>query len=215
MSRRIFSTRERALIKELYPSTPTAKIAELLNCKIYSIYGYANRNGIKKTDEYIQSEQSGRIQKLSERGAKYRFKKGSIPANKGKKMSAEVYKKIKATMFKKGHVPHNTKYNGYLSIRKNSDGITYIYIRVAKGKFELLHRVLWEKTNGKIPEGYNVIFKDGNQANVCIENLELVSNSDLMLKNSIQNYPDDIKLSIRALQKLKKSINSYGKKHNG
>lgn len=130
-------------------------------------------------------------------------------------MTTEAYEKAKPTMFKKGDKPHNTKYDGYLSIRKDKSGKSYVYIRIQEGKFELYHRFIWQKVNGIIPEGYNVIFKDGNQANIFIDNLELVSNSDLMLRNSIHNYPDDIKLTIRALTKLKKTISKYGKEHNG
>lgn len=215
MKRRIFSPKERALIEELYPSTPTAQIAEMLNCNLMSIYHYANYRKISKTEEFLSSDASGRISKTNDIGKNTRFVKGKVSSNKGKKMPAEVYEKAKATMFKKGNKPHNTKFDGYLSVRKYNDGKSYIYIRVAEGKFELLHRFMWEQINGKIPEGYKVVFKDGNQANVCIENLELVSNSDLMLRNSIQNYPDDIKFTIRALTKLKKTINRYGQEHNG
>lgn len=43
---------------------------------------------------------------------------------------------------------------------------------------QLLHRMVWEKYYGPIPEGYNVHHIDGNKKNNDISNLELISHSD-------------------------------------
>ena len=52
-------------------------------------------------------------------GRNGRFEKGSIPANKGKKMSADAYKKCAPTMFYKGQPPTNHKPVGTISVRNN------------------------------------------------------------------------------------------------
>lgn len=58
---------------------------------------------------------------LADSGTAHRFPKGHVPANKGRKMNAGVYAKVSATMFKKGHMPDNTLYDGAESIRKDKN----------------------------------------------------------------------------------------------
>lgn len=111
------------------------------------------------------------------------IKKGSVPPNKGKKMSAELYEKCSATFFKKGNVPVNIVPVG--TERITDDG--YIEIKVKDGSLQknwrLKHRIVWEQHNGPIPKGYNVQFKDGNRQNVAIDNLYIISRSDQLKKN--------------------------------
>ncbi len=109
-----------------------------------------------------------------------RFEKGHIPANKG--THPETVGRMGETQFKKGNLPHNTKPIGYERVSK--DG--YIKVKIAmrrsdtgdKSNFVLKHRLIWEKANGPIPEGCNVIFLDGNKRNFAPENLALVTNAE-------------------------------------
>ncbi len=204
MNGKYFTKEEESYLKENYPHMNTSSIAEHLGRNIFSVYNKAYVMGLKKTEGYLQSEASGRLK--GNVGINSRFKKGQTPWNKGKKMTTEQYEKAAPTMFRKGNKPHNTKYDGYISVRK-SRKIPYAWIRVSEGKFRLLHRVLWERYNGRIPKGYNVVFKDGNQANISLDNLELVSDSELMNRNNLQRYPEDIKKLILANAKLKREIN--------
>ena len=115
-------------------------------------------------------------------GMDTRFKKGTVPPNKGKKMSAEQYAKSSSTMFKKGGIPQNYRPVG--SERVNVDG--YIEIKIADpSKWELKHRFIWEESNGKIPAGMNLIFKDNNPLNVKLDNLMLVTRAENMEMNNI------------------------------
>lgn len=107
-----------------------------------------------------------------------RFQKGHTPVNKGKK--GICAKGCKATQFKKGHKPINYKPVG--SERINVDG--YVEVKVADpNKWQLKHRVVWEKHNGKIPEGYVVIFLDNNKSNLDINNLLMISRKQLVFLN--------------------------------
>jgi hypothetical protein len=119
-------------------------------------------------------------------------------------MHEEVKRKVEHTFFSKGHKPHNTLYDGAIVIR---DG--YYYIRISEGKWIELHRYIWEKEHGKQPKGYNVVFKDNNRKNCVLENLELVSNAELMIRNTIHRYPEEIKKTISAITKLKKTIRKH------
>lgn len=115
-------------------------------------------------------------------GMDTRFKKGNVPPNKGKKMSAEQYAKASRTMFKKGNISHNYRPVG--SERVNVDG--YIEIKVKDpGTWKLKHRVIWEQHNGKIPVGMIVIFKDNNPLNCSLDNLMLISKDENLKINRI------------------------------
>ena len=116
------------------------------------------------------------------------FKKGQVAHNKGQKMPPEVYEKAKATMFQKGHVPHNHRHVG--SERLSKDG--YIEVKIAEpNKWRLKHNVVWEQYNGKIPKGSAVIFLDGNKQNVEINNLKLIKRSELLIMNRYDLYGAD------------------------
>ena len=39
----------------------------------------------------------------------------------------------------------------------------------------MVHRIVWERENGRIPDGFQVHHKDGNKENNNIDNLELLS----------------------------------------
>lgn len=103
------------------------------------------------------------------------FHKGHEPANKGQEMSPEMYEKIKGTMFKKGHRPHNTLKVGTEVI--TDDG--YHKTKIAEPNvWELTQRLIWQENFGNIPEGMLVGFKDGNKDNLDPKNLMLLSNEE-------------------------------------
>ena len=87
----------------------------------------------------------------------------------------------------------------------NKNNRITVVIRTEKG-FEPYNRWLWKQHYGIIPKGYNVVCKDGNQFNTEIDNLELLSNADLQLKNAKARAetPEVIKSIKRQLKKLEK-----------
>lgn len=144
--------------------------------------------------------------------AESKLKKGNVPPNKGKKMSKRMYAKAKLTMFKKGHLPVNTLHDGAISIRKDKRGVPYKHIRIALGKWIYLHIHTYEKSFGKIPKGGVIRFRDRDTLNCDPANLILIDKAENMKLNTIHRYPDEIKQAIRAVTKLKKTIN--GKEQN-
>jgi hypothetical protein len=147
------------------------------------------------------------------RKAESRKKKGDVPFTKGKKqseyMSQEAIERTKATRFKKGNTPLNTNSigNGAIVLRKNKHGRKYKYIRTKLSVWELYHRILWEKEKGEIPANHVVAFKDGNSENAVIENLELITMSENMYRNSKENYPREIIPSMVLNKKIESKIN--------
>ena len=198
-------------LKELYPNTLSAHLAEKFNCSVSAIYYQADKLGIRKSKEFIVESSRMYSSRPDHGGRKTRFKKGQTPPNKGKKqaeyMSEEAIGKIKKTQFKKGNIPHNHKPIGHE--RVTVDG--YVEVKVRDGKknnnFELKHRLVWEEHNGKIPKGNNIQFKDGNRLNCKIDNLYMISRAEQVSKeNTIHRYPGELKRAIRLTNKLKKQI---------
>lgn len=124
-----------------------------------------------------------------------RYRIGQPPANKGKKwddyLTKEQQEKSKTTCFKKGNIPPNRREVGEERLTK--DG--YIMIKIQDGKlnknWQLKHRYIYEKHYGKIPEGYNIIFLDGNRKNTNISNLKLVSKYDDLIMNNNKLFSKD------------------------
>lgn len=113
----------------------------------------------------------------------------------------------KRTQFKKGNVPHNTKHNGYERI--NADG--YVEVRIKKGKFALKQRLVWEDANGPIPKSHIVVFKDGNKQNCRIDNLELITRAENMIRNSVHNYPEELVPSLTYVARINNKLKQLEK----
>ena len=123
------------------------------------------------------------------------IKKGNIPKNKGKTwdeyMPKEAQEKSRKTTFKKGNIPPNRREIGEERITK--DG--YIEMKVQDGclndNWVYKHRRIYEQHYGKIPEGYNIIFLDGNKKNCNINNLKAVSKAEDLIMNNNKLFSTD------------------------
>lgn len=121
-----------------------------------------------------------------------RFEKGHKTHNKGKKwceyMSSQGQTNSLKTTFKKGQMPHNYRPVG--SERISKDG--YVEIKIADpDKWQLKHRYIYEQKYGKIKEGYNLIFLDGNKQNLELSNLKLVSKAEDLIMNNNKLFSTD------------------------
>lgn len=131
-----------------------------------------------------------------------RFQKGNPPRNKGKKMTAEQYEKLRRTMFKKGQIPHNKKPVG--STRLNVEG--YIEIKVAEpNKYVLEQRYVWEQAHGPIPKNYVLLHRNGVKHDNRLENLMLLSKSELIRLNQSGLYSDNQEINEVAINLAKLS----------
>src|SRR5690606_16039455 len=217
-----------------YPNNSIEVLVDHLGCSSCAIYTRANAKGIKKSKDYMKRQ--GKIwgEKLKVYGEKTRFRKGQESWNKGKKVkefiSPEGIKRMSKTWFKKGNSPHNEKFDGALTIRRDkASGIDYLYIRRSRGEWQLYGRYCWEKETGeKLTSDHVIRFKDGNQFNCDISNLEKITMAENMLINTfsdsgvvkrfmgvkdpeiqkqlIEHYPELIELA-RNNAKLKIQIN--------
>jgi len=208
--KKIWSPKEIEKLKLLYPNTKNKDLSIIFNCSVGALYNAAHNYNIKKDKDFLLKQNQELCKKLTEFGKVYRYEKGNIPANKGKKqseyMSPEALENCKKTRFKKGNKPANLKPVG--SERISIKG--YIEIKTKDpNKWQLKHRVVWKKEKGKIPNGYNIQFKDSNNQNCHIDNLYIISRAEQMKnENSFYaRYPEAIKKVIRAKAFLTREIN--------
>jgi hypothetical protein len=129
---------------------------------------------------------------LAPAGVQYRFPKGHIPFNKGRK---GITQGGVDTQFKKGHKPANWVPVG--TERTSKDG--YVEVKIADGKlnknWKSKHIAVWEEANGPVPKGHVVIFGDGNKKNCELDNLILVSRAQLARLNQNNLIQDDVELT--------------------
>ena len=202
-------------IVRLYPDLTTAEIARRYGTTLTNVYKTAQRYGVKKSASFLSSPKSGRIQKGERKSETTEFKKGGVPWTKGKRES-EIYRSKesmkKVNRWKKGHKPYCTKHDGAITVRMLYNGVKYKFIRLAENRWEFLHRHIWIQHYGVIQKGYNIVFKDRDQMNCSIENLECVSNAELGERNSMWKYPLELQRAIKTKNKIFKKLKEYGKK---
>jgi hypothetical protein len=188
----------------------------------------ANNLELKKTDSFLASEESRcRLRKGSQIGARTRFPKGHVPANKGLKRPGWSAGRMKETQFKKGCrtgiAARNWQPIG--TILPDSEGYLRIKVREAQhGKeasgfgntkvWPLLGRYVWEENKGPIPPKHMVIFKDRDRSNCAIENLELISMADNARRNCMwATLPRELAEAIQLSGVLKRKLRSlHGEK---
>ena len=200
-----FTNDEDEFIKSNYLEIPVKTIASILNRSGCGISGRLKALGLKIPQELADA-----------RKAKGMYRAGQIPSNKGKKqiefMTADAIEKTKATRFKKGHIPNNSKDDREEVKRRDTSGRFYWMIKLPENrKLVFKHIWIWEKENGPVPKGYNIIFKNGNSLDCLYENLECISNAELMVKNSLHRFPEELRSLIQLKGALKRQINKLEK----
>lgn len=181
----VWTEENRAMLAELYHSKTNAELAEIFGVTERAIGAQAFVMHLRKPKSFV-----------IEHARKSWFKKGSVPANKGKKMPPDVYAKCSATMFKKGQLPHNTKYDGHESVRMEKSGRRYVHVRVALGKYVMKHVLEWEKANGPVPEGMILRCRSDDTLDCRPENWYPVTRSEHARLNKQKSDVNKISLSM-------------------
>ena len=193
------------ILKARYHNTPTKQLAVEFGRSEESVYCAAFVHGLRKDKAFIAETARTNSLMPEHGGRKGWYKKGIVPHNKGKQLSdyltPEQIEKMKSTQFKKGQKPHNARADGDLSWRNG-----YCWIRISESNWKLLQRHVWETEKGAIPAEHNIIFLDGDRKNCRIENLACVSNTELLDKNRLWQYPPELQRAIRLNNKLIKEI---------
>jgi len=163
---RLWTTAEMRLVRDRYKRYNDAELARMLGRSVKAVKAFRWRY------RFIKSKED------------HQFKAGHVPFNKGKHFVAGGSSYL--TRFPKGHLPHNTKADGQITIRKNMQGRLYKFIRLDAGKWVHLHRYLWEQEHGPLSPGLIIVFRDGNSMNCSLDNLECITQREIMDRN--RNY---------------------------
>ena len=192
---RTLSVKEIEFIRENYLKIPTPVLVKMMGRGESTIQSYAR--------------QFGYIGKKVNTGC---IKKGNVPPNKGKKMPPGWGGRGIETRFKKGQVSKNLKELGTITVRR-SKGRPYVWVKIGDKKWELLQRVVWERTIGPISKGVNIQFKDGNTLNCEASNLYSITRDKQMLQNQIHRYDPELQQIMRLVGKLRRKIKEHEKQN--
>ena len=191
----IWSDEEKQYLAEITPGRGYKEIQSVMSCK----FGF----------DYTRHQIKGAItrNKLNT-GRTGRFEKGHATWNKGTKGLT----KANVTSFKKGQKSHNYKPVG--SERITKDGYCEIKVSDTGRRWRPKHVLIYEKHHGKVPKGSAVIFLDGDKRNFDIDNLYLVTRSQLAMLNKNSLIQKDAELTKTAINvvDLMKKISTIEKK---
>lgn len=175
----IYTEEHKQFLEEMYKNYDANKLTNMFNKKF----------NLKKTKIAISASLKRYGFKTDRTG---QYIKGDIPLNKGKTwdeyMPKKSQKKARKTTFKKGSIPANLKTVGSERLGKDE----YILIKIEeKGKWVHKHRHIYEQHHGPIKPNHIIIFLDQDKYNFDINNLKMISKSELLILNQRKLIKDD------------------------
>lgn len=196
-------------LKAEFPHRKTEEIASEFGFSYSAVSNKAYSLGLKKTVEFMR-EHGNRLQGTT--SIAHRFSKGHTPANKGRKMPAELKERIKHTFFQPGQLPANTKHFGkpYLYERKRKNG--YIekiwWIQEGPNKRSAYLAYLCRE-NGIDLTGKKPRLKPGFDHSwpPTIDDIIIVTNAENLEQNSIYRFPEEVVNLIKVKAALTRQIN--------
>lgn len=208
MTRRGFWMPEHlATLRAMYPDHATADVARMLGRSIQAIHEKAGKQGLKKSAAFLAGDKSGRLR----RGQQHpnivanHFKPGFMPWNTGLKGWSAP--NSKATQFKPGGAPVNRREVGALRI--NSAGGLYIKLAEGLRQWVQLSHYVWWLAHGEWPgPGMVIRYRNGDDHDTRIGNLELITRRENMLRNSAHTlYPPEVARLVQLRGALHRQIN--------
>lgn len=201
------------MLRENYvkPDVMSRDIAAMVGKSLSSVHTRAAKLGLRAPAE--KARISGRMSCNHPNTVATRFRKGHVPASKGKKMSARQYALCAPTMFKPGQRP--PKWRPVGSERVNVDGYIEVKVSDKPPKWGLKHRIVWQQVYGPIPPGCNVQFRNHITTDCRPENLYLITRRDQFMKeNSIYaQYPPELQYLIKLKGTLNRQIHKAEKRN--
>ena len=207
------------IFRARYPHEKTEYIAAAVGRSVDSLYSRAAHEGLKKTDAFMATEDSGRTS--GRIGLSSRFMPGHVPVNKGKK-GMKMHPNAIATQFPPGHVPANLMQIGDFRLAKHEH---HWFIKVSmtalpsQRRFLEWHKFIWMQANGDIPPKHIIRIRDWKKGEppeaVTLDRLECISMAENMLLNSIHRYPKRVVDVVMQAGRLQREINKQKGEHNG
>lgn len=207
-----------AMLRELYPDMPTEDVARRLGRPLQGTYRRAQSLGLAKSDAYLASEASGRMQRGCGRGAVHRFAKGHVPANKGRRRPGWSAGRMRETQFQRGCARGGAAAKHWKPVGSERLHCGYRYTKIAEilgapwyVNWKATHVLRWEAIHGPVPEGMALKSLDGDRLNIEPSNWALVPRGVLPRLNGIHGHgydaaPAELKPTIMAVAKLEQAV---------
>lgn len=107
---------------------------------------------------------------------------------------------------------HIIEFDGKRFVKDKKHG----YYHTHYGKTtKLLHRVVWESYNGKIPKGFHIHHKDGNKDNNDISNLEMISAREHLSNHGKKNFNSKKDFFLSHLNKIQELAKDWHSSDEG
>lgn len=217
LKRQLWSAEEQEYLRKQYADRKTDELAKALNRSISKIYAKANELGLNKSEIYVRKH--ARLQPGHSLGRATQFPKGHTPANKGLRRPGWSVGRMSETQFKKGERSgiavklwkpigaERISKDGYLERKINND-------LPLQSRWRAVHIIMWEQANVRpLPPGHALAFKNGDKADIRLDNLELITRAELMRRNTIHTLPPELKEVIQMKGRLKKLITDKEKRN--
>lgn len=217
-----------AILKTMYGLWKAKEIAEVINGEFGTTLSHTaihNRTktlklAIKPPNHHYTEEQD---KWLCENVSKNTYKDLVIKFNETFKTSIGYYA-LKCHCIRKGFKGGRSDQKGYKNWRNTPIGTETIYngriyVKVSDAptsrttknhmaNWEGKERLVWEQHHGKIPEGHNIVFLDGNPLNCDISNLECTTNSiQGSITRPFKGTSPDLKRCVIKLKTLEQILN--------
>ncbi len=216
MTKKPWTPYEEALVRRFYPICKTEHLALLLGRGVRSVYQHADLMGVEKSREWLQSPEACYLKRNPAASEPGRFKPGNISWNKGLRRPGWAPGRMAQTQFKKGEIRGFAlkRWKPLGSVRLSKEGYREIKVRERRnkpGNWVGEHILIWEKAHGPVPPGHVVVFRDGDQTHIVLENLELISRADLMRRNTVHNLPKELALVVQLAGALTRKVRQLEK----
>lgn len=211
--KRFWSPDDLSWLRVMYGELSAAECAAVLGRSVKSVQQKVTELRLQKSREWI-AERSRQRTSVDPRCQRTQFRAGLVPWNKGTTFRAGG--RSAETRFKAGRQPEeNANYLPIGALRISKDGALERKVSddpnvYPARRWVSVARLVWESAHGPIPAGHAVVFRPGMkttvEADITLDRLELVSRADLMARNTIHRYPDDLKAAIRTVGRLRRVI---------
>lgn len=190
---------EEDILRQHYPDATMAELMAMIDRTDPAITNRVRVLGLSKSTAFWARPDTGRIQP------------GNVPPNKGRKGMAAHPNAVR-TQFKPGNKPQTWQpigtetldRDGYLKRKVRDDDDV-----PSRFNWEYVHRMVWGAEHGPIPEGHAVCFRNDDKTDIRPENLELVSRDELMLRNSVHQYPPEVVQVVQLRGALNRKIRRH------
>lgn len=206
--KRLWNPEHDARLRAIYPHQPTAIVALRLRRSLPATYARAKLLGVAKSAAYLASPHACRLRRGDHVGARFRFEKGHVPANKGLRRPGFAPGRMRETQFKKGALPHT-----YMPVGSTRLVDGYVYRKVTDVRnvpwtknWKPEHVLIWKRARRRLPAGHVLVFRNHDRTDIRLDNLERITRRELMARNTVHNSPKPLAQAVQLLGALNRTI---------